>query len=179
MVSRASNRTVRQHQRILRVLSEEIALAREPETLNLSSLKVSRWSIGEHLEHLVAVDRGVLERLSSPDDPPPQASTDGGMPSPAGWLVLSTGYIPRGRGRTPDAFAPLGMEADAILVALEETAEHYAELRPQLAAIDEATWTVPHPILGHLRLAQWLRFVAVHHRHHDKIIEGIRRRAAG
>ena len=94
-------------------------------------------------------------------------------------MVLTTGLIPRGRGRAPAPFVPTGIKPAAVLAGLEEVAERFADLRPKLATIDKATWTVRHPILGHFRPAQWLRFVAVHHRHHDKIIEDIRHRAAG
>lgn len=31
----------------------------------------------------------------------------------------------------------------------------------------------PHPVLGSLTPAQWLRFLAVHHWHHEKVIDEI------
>jgi hypothetical protein len=49
--------------------------------------------------------------------------------------------------------------------------ERLSEL--DLAALDEARGTLPHPIFGPLNARRWLRFAGVHNHHHWKIVRDI------
>lgn len=60
----ASKRMQRLHARALAQVEELEALAALPEAELLRRFeKVSRWSVGEHLAHLVLIDRAILDRL--------------------------------------------------------------------------------------------------------------------
>ncbi|HVT14609.1 MAG TPA: DinB family protein [Thermoanaerobaculia bacterium] len=182
---RASAAARRVQARLLRQVEEMAALARladigegqEGSELTAADLrtrveKVSGWSVADHLEHLVLVDRGVLNLLDgllAGPPPPPIAGIN-----LAGRLVMLLGFIPRGAGRATTPLRPQGMTAEELRSRLAETAERVRRLGPRLAEIEGAAGRRPHLIFGGLTAAQWHRFLTVHHHHHLKIIRDIR-----
>ncbi len=137
---------------------------------------VSGWSVAHHVEHLVRVDRAIVDwigdALANPDRWPAA-----GRPSRIGRMVLASGWIPRGQGRAPDFTRPEGRgirELAADLAALETRAER---VEGRLEDVRALPCTRRHPVLGEFRASEWLRFLAIHHRHHDRIIRDILRRA--
>jgi len=133
--------------------------------------KVSAWSVGQHLEHVLSVNaRGVVLLTSDPRE-----LNLGSVPpiTPAGLRILETGLIPRGGGKAPDAVCPkLTNHVD-----LEEDVERGISLVDNLGFVyrDIAADTAlfPHPMLGGLTKAQWVRFLEIHVQHHHKIIHDI------
>ncbi|MDH3403645.1 MAG: DinB family protein [Acidobacteriota bacterium] len=134
--------------------------------------RVSGWSIGQHLDHLCKADRSIVARFAEPATEPLPPLTL------AGRLVLATGWIPRGRGKAPAAVAPeLASPAElaaqvlavrALVTAALGSPERLADPRP----------VSRHHIFGGLSAARWVRFLAVHHHHHLKIIRDIERAAS-
>ena len=49
--------------------------------------------------------------------------------------------------------------------------------RDLCGVLEEAGWRCKHPYFGALDIAEWMRFMDVHHRHHLKIIRDIRKAA--
>jgi len=133
---------------------------------------VSGWSVGEHVEHLLLADRWVLSWVERAIDEPERGSTDGG-PTLPGRLVLLTGFIPRGRGTAPEATVPRGLVAIELADELVDLRRRVTDLGRCLEAIRVCRARLAHPVLGRLSAAEWLRFLAVHHRHHEKVVDEI------
>jgi hypothetical protein len=134
--------------------------------------RISAWSVRQHLDHMLQVDRTVARRLEVPET--------GQLPpiSAVGWLLLTAGWIPRGRGKAPAAVIP----APAPPAELEkQVPEVRALLAAELASEDRFADPRPiarHPVFGGLSAERWVRFVEVHHRHHLKITRDIERAGA-
>jgi len=132
---------------------------------------VSHWSIGEHIEHLGKVSTMIFCHVSSPT---PLPSVAGGI-TLVGRVALALGWIPRGKGKAPAATVPARADPATVSRALVDLIHHLeaTELSPALAIDDRKL----HPVFGALTRRQWLRFMAVHQRHHLKIVRDIRRSA--
>lgn len=102
-----------------------------------------------------------------------------------GRVVLGTGFIPRGRARTLPPFQPgaaaataapgAGTAGGACIAGIAEIERGMRELEPRLGELEAGGGRSRHPLFGGLGGRQWLRFVAVHHHHHLKIVRDIRR----
>jgi len=142
--------------------SEETASSTRPE--------VSGWSVGEHLEHLLIVDRGVLAAI----DRLLAGSLDSaGSISAKGRLVLKLGWMKRGIGKAPASVRPQSVDLQTLRDMLAESRRHLDTLGSQAETIASCRATAPHPIFGHLCPVQWLRFMDVHNRHHLRIVDDI------
>lgn len=133
--------------------------------------EVSGWSIGQHLDHCLQVDRSILDTISDPPDvkelPPLKM---------VGRIILATGWIPRGKGRAPAKFEPQEVSTETISSGLSETRELLS-----LTAAEPERLAGKEPIAAHFYFggftpAQWLRFLEVHQNHHLKIVADIERR---
>ena len=163
-----TGKTHQRHRRILDQLDAMLELARDPPRLERQSSKVSEWSVGLQLEHTLYVHRSVaraLDKITAGDGDGPQS------PNPAGRIFLPLGWIPRGRGKAPAAVRPRGYDADRLAADLAEARESFSRI--DLAALDRATGTLPHPVFGALDTRRWLRFLEVHNSHHWRIIREI------
>ncbi|WP_420450154.1 DinB family protein [Candidatus Palauibacter sp.] len=133
---------------------------------------VSAWSVRDHLEHLYLSDRAVLlwvaDALTRPD---PGARAD--FPREIGVSLLARGSIPRGRGPAPEFTLPAGLEPADLRTGLEKLQAQTTDLASRMEALDACLHTLPHHVLGHFTPAEWLRFLHLHHRHHDAIIADI------
>ena len=103
------------------------------------------------------------------------AGRAGGGPTLVGRLVLASGRIPRGRAEAPERTVPAGLELGEVRDGLERARARFLGLQSKLPALAASRSTFRHPILGNLRPRQWLRFIQVHHDHHRRIIDDIRR----
>jgi len=147
-------------------------LADDPDRLAVADATVSGWSVGQHVKHLWLVEDRILgwidQALGDPAGSPP-----GGSPSPTGGAVLVSGWIPRGRAKAPAMTEPGPTEAADIAGRCEALLDVLAGLEPRLREIHRSECTLEHPLLGHFTPAQWMRFLDIHHRHHEKIIRDI------
>lgn len=135
--------------------------------------RVSGWSPAQHLHHVADINRRILDQLATGGA---GASDDAGSgrPNLAGYVLLTLGRLPRGRGRSPEAFRP----PDAV--DLEELAQRIGANRMQLDQLADRLDTLrhadsrfPHPVLGKLDSSEWLRFARIHTGHHHHIIRDI------
>jgi DinB superfamily len=182
----------RVHEQILRQLALMAELARGPEAeLAARAPAVSGWSVAEQLEHLVLVDRAVLKSVrriladshgqaAQPGEPEQPRQPAPPPPSPPGInllgrLVLGTGFMPRGRARTTPPYHPGDAPAAAAGAGIPEIERGVRELEPRLGELEASGGRSRHMRFGGLGGRQWLRFVAVHHHHHLKIVRDIRR----
>ncbi len=182
----------RVHAQILRQLALMAELARGPEAeLAARAPAVSGWSVAEQLEHLVLVDRAVLKSVRRILDDPhgqsaqsaqsaAQSAQPAQPPAPPGInllgrVVLGTGFMPRGRARTTAPYQPGAAPAAAAGAGIPEIEREVRELALRLGELEASSGRSRHLRFGGLGGRQWLRFVAVHHHHHLKIVRDIRR----
>jgi hypothetical protein len=165
----------RLHRRLLHQNTRLIELAGEPaERLAVQSARISAWSVGQHLEHLLRSGHSVLRVLDKLLAEPPRADVPGVRP--IGRLMLFAGFIPRGRARTVKAVEPQGIPGEQLAADLAALHISLAALAGErLAALESSRGRFPHPVLGGLDARLWLRFHQVHLHHHLKIIRDIQR----
>lgn len=151
---------------------EIAALAAEDDRVLLARAEqVTAWSVAQQLEHLQLTGSRLLDAveaiLADPATPPR------GRPNPAGWLVLLTGRIPRGRVKTRPEWSPdeASPERAREVTSLAGRIAALAERRDELAA---ARATRPHPVLGQFTATRWLRFLTIHQEHHLRMAREIR-----
>jgi DinB superfamily len=141
---------------------------------NLAAPAVSRWSVGEHLDHVVKVHAGILAYFAEP----PVGDTSASGISLVGRIVLFTGHIPRGRGKSPERFLPVQVEVTHLQAGLAVVRQGFSRLNEQLPALHDTTTRFAHPVFGGLTRRQWLRFAEIHQQHHVAIINDILRACA-
>jgi hypothetical protein len=156
-------------QRISRALAGLDRIADLCGRCNDVALGISRWSVGNHIEHVLKVDRAVVELLRAPK--PPSGAVGG--PGLVARLILITGWIPRGRAKASPASLPEMTDYAELRPQVEEASKAVAALEPLAGAIASDPARYPHPVLGGLTRTQWLRFLEVHQMHHWKIMRDI------
>ncbi|HXG59541.1 MAG TPA: DinB family protein, partial [Thermoanaerobaculia bacterium] len=133
-------------------------------SLGRSAPEVSGWSIAEHVDHCLKSSRAILARIN---DPRP---CDGGI-NFVGRLVLLTGWIPRGRGKSPEKMRGGVVTGGEVAASLRELEAVVAAFTPE--AMSCRAPVVRHPYFGGLDPRQALRFTIIHNRHHLRIIDDI------
>lgn len=158
------------HARVLAQIDRLLAIAEDPGEFPHARTDVSRWSPLLHAEHLAKAGLGSVGQLDKA-----LAREGGPRLSPVGWLILKLGWIPRGRGKAPATAVPEGSEREPVAAELRRLRERVAALEGRLDEVAAAKGRASHPIFGGLTPARWIRFLEVHHHHHLKIVEDIRR----
>ncbi|MEO6259234.1 MAG: hypothetical protein ABIP63_02750, partial [Thermoanaerobaculia bacterium] len=99
----------------LRALIDEIdGLARNESQFALRREAVSNWSVAEQLDHAVRVCSSILAGIHEPGET---------LPRRLNWIgrmVLATGYIPRGRGRSPKSMLPMPCSREELGTSVSE-----------------------------------------------------------
>ncbi len=156
----------REIRRIEQQFDELLAAAARPD---VRIERVSAWSVGQHLDHMLKVDRSVARCFETPETGPcPPLSR-------IGWLILTTGWIPRGRGRAPTTVAPEPAPPAELTVQVRSVSDLVAETLTSEERLADPRPIARHPLFGGLSAARWVRFLAVHHHHHLKIVRDIGR----
>ncbi len=125
---------------------------------------VSEWSIGMHVHHCCLATVGFCRSLIASTPPAPRSRF-----SFVSAVILTSGRIPRGRGRTPDAGRPRqGVSSAELLTLLDQSERILTEVHD----LDSKTWC-RHPAFGVLDRDKTLRFILIHNRHHLRIISDI------
>ena len=162
------------------------------------SVRVSDWSPAQHLHHVAVINQRIADQLLKGDHGAPGAAVkaqprnsricvrfwpgdgDGapgaaaGRPNVAGYLVLLMGRLPRGRGRSPDAFRPPDtVDREALVRRIDGNRRLIDELADQLGTLRQSDWRSRHPVLGYFDASEWLRFARIHTAHHHRIIRDI------
>jgi len=144
----------------------------DPERNSGFTAGVSAWSVPEHLEHLLRVDRSVFEWIVAAvgrPNPPERSET----PNPIGLHILETGVIPRGKGPAPEGAVPRAAPLGEVVAGLGRVRGLTDGLETKIEAIHDCRATLPHHVLGHFTPNDWLRFLHIHHDHHARIVEDI------
>jgi DinB family protein len=135
---------------------------------------VSGWSAEQHLAHVALANELVFRNLRSlARGEGPFLVWEGGPP-PEALEVLRSGVLPRGKSQSPRAVRPPEhVHRELLLQWLADNRRELADLEGSLDAIARARARVPHQLLGPLDASQWLRFCAMHTRHHVAIAEEV------
>ncbi len=179
MLGSVSRRAAKEWRRLLESMERAVGWSADPTAFAAHAPEVSAWSVGRHLEHLLLSDRRIVGWLEGVGGGGGSGKRDRDAdpgrrgPTLAGRLVLLTGFIPRGRGQAPDFTMPADMSRDALENGFRAMRARVASLEPRLDALAASRATLPHPSLGLFTAPRWLRFAAVHHAHHEKIIRSI------
>lgn len=154
-------------------LSDQVAEMRRlsslPDAQLFATCDVSQWTPSEHLDHSVKVMSSIVRRLL-------HADAERGRPlSVIGRLVLLFGWIPRGRGKSPERLRGARVTREELAAALDALASQLARLDASHLAHARGP-VVPHPSFGGLTPSQAVRFAAIHTKHHLKIVADLLRR---
>lgn len=130
----------------------------------LADQKISREGIGWHIHHSLKVIHSVLKTLETSDPakyrPKFNLSRE---------IFLNLGWFPRGSAKAPKvALPPEIITTEGIMEELEAVRERLYVLE----SYPENSY-FRHPYFGHLNIAKSKHFLAVHTRHHLKIIADI------
>jgi Protein of unknown function (DUF1569) len=125
---------------------------------------VSASSVGWHIAHATLVNNRIITGLAKSD------------PADYQWkfsfkklLVHTTGKIPRGRAKAPDAVMPDNyFTTDSLQLHIEKALEKIKELDSL-----QPNNFIEHPVFGKLNLKDTKRFLEIHTRHHLDIIGDI------
>ena len=157
------------HATLLSQLDRLLAIAEDPGEFPDAHTGVSRWSPLLHAEHLARADAASLDQLDK------ALERDGGAGlKPLGLVVLTFGWIPRGRGEAPEPSRPGGADRERVADDLRAVRARIEALGDRLDEIAAGRGRASHPFFGGLTPARWLRFLEVHHHHHLKIVEDVR-----
>ena len=126
--------------------------------------KVSKWSVGMQIEHCLLGTRGICSALVN--SKPYTGKIKKGF---VRRLILLTGIIPRGRGKSPNAVIPNDQTTESALREL--LAE--ASLSAQKAAESDCDCWWKHFAFGVMKRDEALKFVEIHNKHHLKIVSDI------
>jgi hypothetical protein len=141
----------------------------EPDATGLRAEKISRWSVGEQLDHALQVIEASLARLGGQLENQPRGI------NLVGRTLLAIGRLPRGVASSPKALR-------ARVRPRAELAERAESVRARLRSLGAQAdlWRIrrpvfPHPFFGGLTPLQGLRMLAVHTDHHLRIVADIQR----
>ena len=126
--------------------------------------RVSQASVGWHLAHSLITLETIADLLVSADPEKPH-----GRINLTGRVILTLGWIPRGRGKAPKVARP---KEETTTSDLEERLARVRQKADQLDALGKDQY-FRHPYFGDLNLTWALKFMKVHTRHHLKIVDDI------
>jgi len=150
--------TVEKIERILERIEKRL-----PE-IDHTNLKVSKASVGWHLEHSLLIINSSLKGLTTTD---PSAYQP--VFSIKKWLFLTFEYVPKGKIVAPKPFIPVEIPTQESIIQLMSKARHQLN---QIAHLSKNAY-IAHPFLGHLNKSKTLKFLKIHTNHHLKIVHDI------
>lgn len=131
---------------------------------DLCQPSISASPVGWHIEHLLLVIDAITHRLAQPKKENFKSSF-----SLRRFIVFTTGNIPKGRAKAPEAVRPKGdITKDSLM-------QHFIETEKKISGWNtmEGHQYFEHPYFGHLKLKKAIRFLEIHTKHHLKIVEEI------
>lgn len=125
------------------------------------------WSYSEVYSHIL--EANLLSLLALEKCVKGKAEENTKKTHLAVWLILFLGKFPPGKIKAPERIAALVQkinpaEAETLMLKFKTKLN---ELAPLVAGAS-ATQKAKHPRLGFLNARQWLRFIQIHSRHHEK-----------
>jgi hypothetical protein len=137
--------------------------------LAAAQVRISAWCVSEHLDHALKVAQSIVRRVNQPDAEPGKRGIN-----LIGRAVLLGGWIPRGRGKSPERLVGTRVAAAEIDSSIAKLEHMMSEVVID-ACESSRKPTVPHPLFGGMTPRQALRFAVVHTNHHLRIVADILR----
>lgn len=141
----------------------------EPALLDRQSARVSRWTIGLQLDHILKVLEVGQKALAGARAPLPRGV------NLTGRIVLALGWFPRGVAKSPERVLPEEQSPAVLAARTSELRRVFCETPLDEAIYADPRPVFPHPVFGGLTALQSLRFLALHTHHHLRIVADIRR----
>ena len=156
---------------VRRGLVEMRQRAEDAETWERQVPDISKWTVAQQVHHACLVmgfvGMGVRGLLRGRGEEGPELAGPGRD-------ILASGEVPRGVATAPKNFVPDDHpEAAAVIKLLERAEKTWEKIRDRETDLTAVTLRLPHPILGPLSAAEWVRFAGVHTDHHMKIVAEI------
>jgi hypothetical protein len=125
---------------------------------------VSKSDVSWHIAHSLKVISAIVEtvKISNPQEYQWRFNLSRS-------LISVLGFIPRGKGKAPKAVVPTDVQTSA---QLREALQTVRLMLLELEHLD-AKCHFMHPYFGQLNLKQTQKFLALHTKHHLKIIDDI------
>ena len=143
-----------------------------PERSEARHPELSGWSALEHVAHAALANELIVRNLASLRAGAGPLVLAEGEPVPEALEMLARGEIPRGRAQSPRMVRPPARIDRALLEDWLRAGESGFRLHAQASEeLARAPGRVPHQLLGPLSAALWVRFAAVHTRHHLAIVD--------
>ncbi len=131
---------------------------------SLQKAAISKWSVGMQIEHALISTHGICQALI--DSKPYPGKVKKGF---IRGVIMLTGFIPRGRGKAPQASLPNEKITEPELYERLSKAREVA----QKAAMSAPDSWWKHAIFGIMKRDEALKFTGIHNKHHLKIIQDI------
>jgi hypothetical protein len=125
---------------------------------------VSTSNVSWHIAHSLKVINAIAEtvKISNPEEYQWRFNFSRS-------LINILGFIPRGKGKAPKAVVPTDVQTSEQLREALQTAK---QMLLELEHLDGKSHFM-HPYFGQLNLKQTKKFLAIHTKHHLKIIDDI------
>ena len=149
--------------------ADELAECCHDSSMEVRSVKVSKWSYGEQLEHLYRSSHYVLDRLEESMAGENRKGRIGFW----GRGLMVGGFIPRYWFPTIPPLVPQSGTEEHIGPLREGLRERVAQIEWRLEQIKASPGRSMHPRMKYLTSSQWLYFADVHHRHHLSLMRDI------
>lgn len=143
-----------------------------PDRLGCLAPRVSRWTVGLQVDHILKVLQVTRQVIASERPALPRRINLSGR------LALALRWFPRGVAKSPKVVQPTGLARAELRDLLATERSGWGELLRQEALLARAEAIYPHPYFGGLTRVQAAEFAAVHTRHHLKIVDDILRSAS-
>lgn len=129
-----------------------------------SNSKISKVSVGWHLDHSLKVVNGVINTMKTSD-----ISLYENNFTFLGKVFFMIGHFPKGRAKAPKrVLPPAVILQDDILLQINKAKERIH----QISSLDDNAY-FQHPIFGNINKTRALRFLEIHTNHHLKIVKSI------
>lgn len=126
--------------------------------------KISKVSVGWHLDHSLKVINGVINTLQTSD-----ISLYKNNFTLIGKIFFTIGHFPKGRAKAPKRVMPPNVILRDDILSQINTAK---ERIHQISSLDDNAY-FQHPIFGNINRKRVVRFLEIHTNHHLKIIKDI------
>lgn len=129
-----------------------------------SNSKISKVSVGWHLDHSLKVINGVINTLKTSD-----ISSYKNNFTFIGRIFFIIGHFPKGKAKAPKrVLPPDDILQDDILSQINTAKERIY----QISSLDDNAY-FQHPIFGNINKKRVVRFLEIHTNHHLKIVKSI------
>lgn len=125
------------------------------------------WSYAEVYSHIF--EANLISLLALEKCVKGTAEEDKSTLQPAVWLILFLGKFPPGKIKAPARIAAMVKKINPVEAQqlMHNFSQRLQELVPQVSQASKSQ-KAKHPRLGLLHARQWLRFIEIHTKHHEK-----------